>query len=183
MSLKSEQLLAIMPKLGASKATRYIEHLKSALRENGITNSQRLAAFLAQVAHESGELRYWSEIWGPTQQQLKYEPPGTLAARLGNTDVGDGYKYRGRSPIQLTGKANYRRAGNALGLDLVEEPDLAAQPEHGFRIAGWFWTEIHANALADKGQFDLISRKINGGENGLESRRRYHQLALSVLSH
>lgn len=182
MNLQADQLLTIMPKLGPSRAARYVEPLRKAMRESGITTPQRVAAFLAQVAHESGELRWWTELWGPTAQQRRYDPPDPLAARLGNTERGDGFRYRGRGPPQLTGKANYRRAGNALGLDLVEEPDLAAEPEHGFRVAGWFWTEIGGNMYADRGEFDQITRAWNGGQNGADSRRAYHRVALDTLS-
>ena len=89
------------------------------------------------------------EIWGPTPAQCRYEPPTRLAAGLGNTEPGDGKRFKGRGPIQLTGRANYRVFGNALGLDLVGNPALAATKEVAFRIAGLYWRSGGLNALAD----------------------------------
>jgi predicted chitinase len=149
--------------------------------EAHINTKPRIAAFLAQLAHESGEFRYMEEIWGPTDAQKRYEPPSTLATRLGNTQPGDGFRFKGRGPIQLTGRANYVTAGKALGLPLSAQPELAATPEAGFRVAAWFWTTKGLNALADAGQFDKITLKINGGTNGAEERRKYYLHALAVL--
>ncbi len=90
---------------------------------------------------------------------------------MGNTSPGDGYRYRGRGPIQLTGKANYRAASLALHVDILNDPDKAATPEIGFRIAAWFWKTHMLNELADADKFIEISRRINGGTNGLENRQ------------
>jgi predicted chitinase len=89
------------------------------MTEFAIDAPPRAAAFLAQLAHESGQLRFMEEIWGPTGQQLRYEPASSLATSLGNTQAGDGKRFKGRGPIQITGRANYQRFGTLLGADLV----------------------------------------------------------------
>lgn len=180
--LTVEQLRRIMSTLKQDKADRYFPHLYEAMQEAEITTPLRVAAFLAQIAHESYDLRYMSEIWGPTVQQKKYEPPNPLAKRLGNTQKGDGFRYRGAGPIQLTGRANFRACGKDLGLDLEGNPELAHTPEVGFRIACWYWTTRKLNALADKGEFDAITKAINGGYNGKSHRDAYYKKALTALA-
>jgi putative chitinase len=167
------QLQAIMPHLPKDKAEAYLEPLNKALAEYDVDTPKRRAAFLAQLAHESGELRYMEEIASGEAYEGRKD--------LGNTEPGDGKRYKGRGPIQLTGRANYRRAGQALGLDLEGNPEQAAKPEVGFRVAGWFWKTHGLNELADRGEFRAITRRVNGGTNGLESRERYYRRALDVL--
>ena len=178
-----QQLRAVMPNLAASRATAFIAPLNAAMDRFGIGQTMaRTAAFLAQLAHESGELRWMEEIWGPTAAQRRYEPPSEVARRLGNTQPGDGFRYKGRGPIQLTGRANYKTFGEALGLDLVANPEQAAQPEVGFLIAALYWQRRGLNDLADQGNFREITRRINGGFNGLEDRERHHARTLAVLA-
>jgi predicted chitinase len=141
----------------------------------------RASAFLAQIAHESGELKFMEEIWGPTAQQKKYEPPSDVASRLGNTQPGDGFRYRGRGPIQITGRANYQKYGDLLGVDLIGNPDLAATPQFAFSTAGLFWKLNGLNELADVQDFTTITKRINGGLNGLAERERYYDIAKNVL--
>lgn len=129
------QLRTIMPALPAAKAATLFPFLEAAVAEFDIASPARSAAFLAQLAHESGQFRFMEEIWGPTEAQTRYEPPATLAARLGNTELGDGKRFKGRGPIQITGRDNYRRYGDLLGLDLIAEPARAARPDVAFRIA------------------------------------------------
>jgi putative chitinase len=168
-----EQLMALMPRLNRAVAGMYLRPLNEAMLEAGITTKARRAAFLAQLAHESAELRYMEEI----ASGEAYE--GRVS--LGNTQPGDGMRYKGRGPIQLTGRANYRAAGKALGVDLENEPQRAAAPEVSFRVAGWYWASRGLNALADVGDFLTITRRINGGENGLAQREAYHRRALAIL--
>jgi putative chitinase len=167
------QLQEIMPHLPKEKAEAYLEPLNKALAEYDVTTPKRRAAFLAQLAHESGELRYMEEIASGEAYEGRKD--------LGNTEPGDGKRYKGRGPIQLTGRANYRRAGKALGLDLEGHPEDAARPEVGFRVAGWFWKTHGLNELADQGDFRAITRRVNGGYRGLESREKYYRRALDVL--
>lgn len=154
------------------RARTYAPCLTAAMAEFGIDTPKRQAAFLAQVGHETGGLRWMVELWGAvaTPAQAKYEPPSDLATALGNTQTGDGYRYRGRGALQLTGRANYRKAGPAIGADLEAFPDLAAEPLMACRIAGWFWQTHGLNALADADQFTTITKRINGGTNGLAQR-------------
>ncbi len=173
--LTREQLRGVMTRLSVARADECLPSLIAAMREADITNAQRQAAFLAQLAHESGELRYFEELASGDAYEGR--------EGLGNTQKGDGRRYKGRGPIQLTGRANYRAAGRALGLDLEGEPTRAADVDVGFRVAGWYWTTRGLNALADAGNFREITRLINGGYNGLEHREAYYRRALSILSH
>ena len=174
-------LTGIMPHLKPERRDAFLPHLHAAMEEFEINTPLRQAAFLAQLAHESGEFRYMEEIWGPTAAQKRYEPPSSLARRLGNTEPGDGFRYKGRGPIQVTGRDNYRRYGGLLGLDLEAEPEQAATPAVGFRIAGLYWQKNGLNELADKEWFKTITKRINGGTNGLEERRRYYERARTAL--
>lgn len=182
--LTTEQLKAIMPQLPAAKRDLYFPFLTAAASEFGIDRPARIAAFLAQLAHESAQLRFMEEIWGPTGAQRRYEPQDKLAATLGNTEPGDGFRFKGRGPIQVTGRANYRRFGDLLGLDLVADPPRAAVPDVAFRIAGLFWSKKGLNELADRvtpEAFREITRRINGGFNGLAERQRFYETAKTVL--
>lgn len=167
------KLRSIMPRISAVDLARYAAPLLQAMDEAGITTLKRQAAFLAQLAHESGELRYMQELATGDAYEGRRD--------LGNTQPGDGRRYKGRGPIQLTGRSNYRAAGAALGLPLEEMPELAAEPDVGFRVAGWFWTSRELNRFADAGDFREITRRINGGFNGLEEREKYHARAKAVL--
>lgn len=180
--LTDTQLQQIMPRLAAAKLPLYLPHLNRAMQAYGVDTMPRTAAFVAQLAHESGEFRWMEEIWGPTDPQRRYEPPGTLAARLGNTQPGDGKRFKGRGPIQITGRFNYAKYGALLGVDLVAQPDLAAAPEIAFATAGLYWKSNGLNELADANDFLKITRRINGGTNGLADRQKYHARALDVLA-
>ncbi|MCP2054333.1 UNVERIFIED_ORG: putative chitinase [Pseudomonas fluorescens] len=148
-----------------------------------IDTPKRQAAFLAQVGHESGQLQYVREL-GSDQYLSKYDT-GSLAAKLGNTPEadGDGQRYRGRGLIQVTGHDNYLRCSLALFGDerLLRTPDLLEQPQWAAESAAWFWTANGLNALADQDQFNTITRRINGGLNGLEDRLQLWARARAVL--
>ncbi|WP_375769047.1 LysM peptidoglycan-binding domain-containing protein [Archangium gephyra] len=168
------QLKKIMPNLSQAKAEQYLPHLNKAMAEAGINTPKRQAAFLAQLAHESGEFRYMEEIASGAAYEGRKD--------LGNTQPGDGVRFKGRGPIQLTGRANYRAAGKALGIDLENNPKRAADPDVGFRTAAWFWNTRNLNSYADSGNFKEITRRINGGYNGLADRQKYYARALDVLT-
>lgn len=161
--LNADQFRALFPAAPAD----YLPHLNAAMAEAQITTLPRVHAFLAQLGHESMGLRHMQELANGEAYEGRDD--------LGNTQPGDGRRYKGRGPIQLTGRSNYRAAGKALGLDLEERPEQAATPQVGFRVAAWFWRTRGLNALADKGEFRTITRKINGGLNGW--RDRVHWLA------
>jgi putative chitinase len=182
--LTSDELHSIMPGLPAAKSAAFLPPLDAAMTEFAIDAPARAAAFLAQLAHESGQLRFMEEIWGPTAQQLRYEPASSLATSLGNTQTGDGKRFKGRGPIQITGRANYQRFGNLLGVDLVTTPEQAALPDLAFRIAGLYWSKKGLNELADQATdeaFREITRRINGAFNGLAARQQFYATARAAL--
>lgn len=174
-------LKQIMPTLSDAKRAAFLPPLLRALSEFAVNTPKREAAFLAQIAHESGEFRWMEELWGPTPAQKGYEPPSSKAKALGNIQPGDGKRFKGRGPIQITGRANYAKYGGLLGIDLVNNPERAAMPEVGFRVAGLFWQKNGLNELADGEMFETITRRINGGLNGLPDRLKYYTRAKAVL--
>ena len=176
MPITAQQLLLILPNAG-QVAGVFVPVLNTAMNRYQIVGTRRVAAFIAQIGHESGQLKYVKEIWGPTAAQARYEG----RKDLGNTVVGDGSKYRGRGLIQITGRANYMACGEGLGLDLIKQPELLEKPQHACMSAAWFWATRGLNALADAGQFERITRRINGGQNGAADRQALYALALKVL--
>ncbi len=171
--VSTAQLRAIIPTLSQARAERLLPYLNKAMVEGGITTPKRKAAFLAQLAHESVGLTAFEE----------YASGAAYEGRkvLGNIYPGDGVRYKGRGPIQLTGRSNYRAAGRALGIDLEGNPKRAADIDVGFRVAVWFWNSRNLNAYADARNFDTITYRINGGYNGKASRDTYYARARSVL--
>lgn len=164
-----------------TRAVMWSRHLNASMEEFGITTPERQAAYLAQIGHESGGFIWMSEIWGPTEAQLRYEPPSTLATKLGNTQPGDGKRYKGRGPIQCTGRFNYRKYGAKLGMDLEQFPQMLDEPINACRVAACYWADHGCNELADAGDFETITRRINGGTNGLADRMRRWELARGAL--
>lgn len=171
--ITDQQLNQIMPHLSAANRNLYLPHLDSAMEEFDINNELRAAAFLGQLAHESGELRYMEEIASGSAYEGRHD--------LGNTQLGDGKRFKGRGPIQLTGRANYAKYGKLLGVDLISNPKLAATPEVAFRIAAQYWKLNKLNELADQRKYKEITKRINGGYNGLDDRIKYYDRALRVL--
>jgi predicted chitinase len=172
--ITDNELRQVMPNCAAAKRTAYLPFIQQAMAEFGITSYLREAAFLAQLAHESAELRFMEEIASGAAYEGRKD--------LGNTQPGDGTRYKGRGPIQLTGRANYKKFSDLLGLDLINNPTIAATPEVGFRVAGLFWQSHGLNELADQRQFETITRRINGGLNGQPDRLMYYERAKKVLS-
>lgn len=166
-------LRQVMPHTPKAKRAEYLPFINAAMLEFEITTELRAAAFLAQLAHESGELRYMEEIASGSAYEGRRD--------LGNTEPGDGKRFKGRGPIQLTGRDNYRRFGKLLDIPLEQEPALAASPQVGFRLAAAFWDSKGLNDFADRRQFRAITKRINGGYNGLPERERYYDRALRAL--
>jgi putative chitinase len=172
--------------IGCSTATAavWLAPMTEAMAEYQIGTTTRQAAFLAQIGHESGGLRWLKEIWGPTDAQKKYEPPSDKASQLGNTQAGDGFRYRGRGPIQITGRDNYVNVSNALDHDFVTNPDDLASPEWASKSAAWWWASHALNQQADRNtdqSFLAITRTINGGTNGLADRQERWKVAKQAL--
>jgi putative chitinase len=164
-------------------ASAFAQPLAEACAFYSIGTPQRLAAFLAQIGHESGSLKYVSEIWGPTPAQQRYEG----RADLGNAFPGDGSRYRGRGLIQTTGRYNYARVRDRLRARFADVPDFEQEPEElttprwAALSAADYWDDKKLNALADAGDFEAITIKINGGLNGYEDRKVRWARALTTL--
>lgn len=182
MPITQQQLLQILPNAGA-KAGVFAPVLNTAMQRFQIVGAKRVAAFIAQIGHESGQLRYVREIWGPTDTQRGYEG----RKDLGNTVAGDGRKFCGRGLIQVTGRANYAACGEALGLDMINHPELLELPQHACMSAAWWWATHGLNTLADAGDNANIGSIINTGRlgrkpNGAAERQVFYEKALKVLA-
>jgi len=140
---------------------------KTLFEKNGITTPLRIAHFMAQIAHESGKFKYLTEIGGKSYFN-KYEG----RKDLGNTQVGDGYKFRGRGYIQVTGRANYTLLSKDTGIDFVNNPDSLAQEANAIVSALWYWNKHKLNQYADQDNIEKITRIINGGLNGFDERKQ-----------
>jgi putative chitinase len=170
-----EELHEIMPHAKVARLEMFIGPLNEAMQEFGISDTvEREAAFLAQVAHESGETRYVHEIATGEAYEGRKD--------LGNIQPGDGVRFKGRGLIQITGRSNYHACGEALGLPLLDQPYLLETPIHACRSAAWYWQTHGLNELADKGDFLLITKRINGGTNGYADRMAYFARAQSALA-
>lgn len=161
-----------------ARVTQWQPYIDAAMSEFEINTPARQAAFLAQIGHESGGLHWNTELWGPTPAQVRYEG----RADLGNTETGDGRLFCGRGLIQTTGRANYQAVGDALGVNLIANPALLSGYELAARSAGWFWQTHGLNQLADAGDFVRITKRINGGTNGLADRTALYEAALTALA-
>ena len=182
MKITSDLIRALAyPGMPAVLVQVWADKLGAACEGAYINTPQRLAHFLAQLTHESGGFRWMTEIWGPTPAQVRYE--GRLD--LGNTQPGDGKRYMGRGPLQLTGRANYRNTGRRIGYPLEAQPELASQIGVGSIVACDYWTMRNLNGWADRGgllSVRPITRAVNGGLNGLQDRERRYLLAARALA-
>ena len=207
--LTKEKLLAIAPAASHSKLN--LDDLVNDLNKlfedssNNLDNVNRQAGFIAQCAHESGNFCHAAENLNYKAAGLmhvfpKYFPDELHASmyehqpekianriyanRMGNGDEasGDGYKYRGRGFIQLTGKDNYTKCGHAIGKDLTMDPDYLTTPEGALKSALWFWNAHNLSMLADTDDVLHMTKKINGGTIGLEERTALYHKAKEVLS-
>jgi len=183
---------------------KWTEPLNEVFERFGISTPRQQAAFIAQCGHECGSFRILEEnlnyraatlmkLWPkrfPTQEVANaYEKnPKKIAnmvyaSRMGNRDEssGDGYRFRGRGCIQLTGHANYFHAGKALGIDFVADPDLVGTPKYAALTAGWYWPTHNCNNLAEAADWVGLTKKINGGTIDLDDRIKHTNEALAVL--
>jgi putative chitinase len=150
----------------------YAPLLGSMMPQYGIIDRLRVCAFLAQIGHESGRLRFVEELASGEAYEGRKD--------LGNTEPGDGVKFKGRGLIQITGRANYEKAQRALGIPLLQEPERLIQPYFAVKSACWWWQEHGLNELADTGDFEKVTKKINGGLNGYQDRLNLYEKALSL---
>lgn len=201
MPITEQQLLQILPNAGR-QAGVFVPVLNTAMDKYGIVTRLRIAAFIAQVGHESGQLtrlvenlnysaeglmKTWPSRFDLVRATAAARKPEQIAnivyaGRMGNTEPGDGWKYRGRGLFQVTGRANYAACGEALGLDLINQPTLLEQPQYAAMSAAWFWSMKDLSTLADKGDFVKITRRINGGLNGQADRQGLYDKSLKVLA-
>ena len=173
MRVTREQLLAIMPNT-KSRIDQYLGYINGYADEFGINTAMRMAHYLAQIAHESSELRYTKEIASGKAYEWR--------ADLGNTHRGDGVRYKGRGLIQITGRANYQAYARYCGFDVVRNPELLERPLGAVRSSMWYWSKHGLNELADMDDIGKITRKINGGYNGLADREKYLLRAKKALN-
>jgi putative chitinase len=197
MSLSNAlQALSIDPK--------WEEPLQATFDKYEINTPKRQAAFIGQCAHESGNFKTLEEnlnykpealmrVWPsrfpdlPTAMKYAHDPEKiankVYGGRMGNgvEETGDGWKYHGRGLIQLTGKENYANCGSGIGIDLLSTPNLLTLPEQACLSAGWFWNRKQLNSLADSGDFDTMTKRINGGLIGLDDRKAKIAKAISLL--
>lgn len=157
---------------------------RNAMAQAGCTTQKRSAMFIAQIGHESDGLRYMEELWGPTPAQLKYEG----RADLGNSQPGDGYRFKGRGPIQVTGRGHYTNLSKWAHQKgyvpsptfFVDEPEKLSADQYGFIGAVWYWTtQRPLNDLSDRGDIEGATKAINGGLTHIEDRKRRYAVALS----
>lgn len=169
-----EQLKTVAPRCPHLRLALLLPHYLAACAEWEISTPIREAAFVAQLAYESAEFRHFEELATGDAYEGRSD--------LGNTRPGDGRRYKGRGPIQITGRYNYRKYGALIGVPLEEEPERASDAAVGFRVAGAYWKLNGCNELADAGSFRTITRRINGGLAGQAQREVYHLKALVVLN-
>lgn len=181
MILTASDLVAL---LGARQADadRYAPYLAEYLPRYGITTVERLAVFLCNVKHETGDLRDVDEFSGSVAYFDKYEPGTTSGRNLGNTVKGDGYRFRGRGLPQLTGRDNYTRFSTATGINAVKNPDLLLQPRYAVLAACWFWADRRMNPLADAGDFSETLRRWTGSGTRYYAQRKptYDRLLVAL---
>lgn len=152
---------------------RYLEPLNLTLEKYEINTPKRVAAFLAQIAHESGSFRYVKELASGEAYEGRKD--------LGNVLPGDGQRFKGRGLIQITGRNNYRNVGTALGYDFIKDPSGLEKPGAAVMSAGWFWDRAKLNKLADEEDFVTITKRINGGYNGMVDRVKHWNNCVKVL--
>jgi putative chitinase len=198
-----EILRDCLPEASIQNVELFADPIERTCQEFDIVTPWRTAAFIAQVGHESCNLKFVKENLNYSAQGLlkvfpKYFDAETAnrynrnaeaianrvyANRMGNGNEasGDGWRYRGRGLIQLTGKHNYTKCGEGLNVDLISDPTYLESPEGAARSAGWFWNSRGLNTFADVGDIKNMTKRINGGFIGLEDRIKHYEHALHVL--
>jgi len=171
--ITQEQLIAIAPYSKRDRLTLLLPHLNTTMQRYNITTPLRKAHFIAQIAHESDAFNTNEEYASGAAYEGRRD--------LGNTKVGDGVKFKGRGLIQVTGRSNYAACGQALGVDLISNPQRLAEYDLACFSAGWFWDKMRLNGDADVDDVMTITRLINGGTNGLADRQSYLARAKRVF--
>lgn len=172
--ITTAQLAAIVPQVPADKLASYVDPLNAAMVSGGIDNPIRKAAFVAQLLVESDGFRTFEEYASGRAYEGRSD--------LGNTQPGDGERYKGRGAIQVTGRHNYEEMSRATGIDFVSHPELVSAPEYAFTTAVWYWTSRHLNQAADISGIIRVSELVNGGHNGLAERLAAFQRGLDAFT-
>lgn len=168
-----QQLQKIYKDAPVERLEKFLEPLNVTMSRYRIDRPQRIRMFLAQIGHESGQLRYVEELASGEAYEGRKD--------LGNNIPGDGVKYKGRGLIQITGKRNYALCSVGLDLPLLESPELLESPMNAAMSAGWYWDNANLNALCDAGFFKELTRRINGGYNGYADRYKLYQRAFDII--
>lgn len=171
--MTEQELKACLPFASEANIKKFLIPLNNTFLQFEINNSKRQAAFLAQIAHESGSLRYVEEIASGEAYEGRKD--------LGNIQPGDGVRFKGRGLIQITGRANYKQLSKDLNYDFVSKPEDLELPGAAAMSAGWFWNKKKLNGYADQANFKMITKLINGGYNGLEDRVKHWHRCLKAL--
>jgi putative chitinase len=170
----ADKLAAIVPNATKDKIALFAAPVLQQMQDAGITTPLQQAHFLAQIAHESGELRYTEEIASGDAYEGRKD--------LGNTQPGDGRRFKGRGLIQLTGRANYQAFTNDTSVDVVANPgQVSSDPSLAVRVSCWFWTKHKLNDLAVGDDVTAITKVINGGTRGLAERQGFFDRAKFFL--
>lgn len=172
MRVTREQILNIMP-LAKNRVDKYINYINGYCDKFQISTPMRMAHYLAQIAHESAELRYTKELASGKAYEGRKD--------LGNVHAGDGVKFKGRGLIQITGRANYEAYKNYCKFDVVSTPELLERPLGAVKSSMWWWKNHGLNELADDDDVLAITKVINGGTNGFEDRKQYLERAFKVF--
>lgn len=203
--INTQQFKKVFNRCKSKDANEWVDIMKELFPKYYINTPNRIAAFLAQCGHESANFTVFSENLNYSSKALdsifhKYfkdvglnsvlyhRQPELIANviyanRMGNTETGDGWKYRGRGVIQLTGKNNYQMFSDATGIDVVNNPELITENKKiALETALWFWENNNLNILADNCYFKKMTKKINGGYHGLENRLDLFYHLLSALT-
>ena len=203
MQITLEQLKSFFEETDDSVLANFVDPINKVIEDFDINTPERISMFLAQVGHESGGLTKLHENLNYKAARLtqifpKYfkdvDPDDyannperianrVYASRMGNGDEqsGDGYRFRGRGAIQLTGRSNYTSCGSDLEVNLIENPDWLETPEGAIMSAAWFWDQRDLNDYADKNDVLTVTKKINGGTIGLDERKELYEEALKIF--
>jgi putative chitinase len=172
--ITKEQLKKIVPFSTQKNIDLFLPSLNELMEKHSINkNVYRKASFIAQIAHESGSFQYVKELASGKDYEGRKD--------LGNTQPGDGVKFKGRGLIQITGHDNYKKLSDYIGVDFIANPEKLEWAKYAVLSAIWFWETKKLNEIADVGDFKKITKIINGGYNGLADREEFYKRGLEVL--
>lgn len=171
--IRLDILSEILPYASMSNLLKYYDYLEEFAEKYEVNTPMRIAHFLSQVGHESGSFKYVEEIASGSAYEGRKD--------LGNTRPGDGVKYKGRGLIQITGRSNYEQMSKMLGVDFINGPTLLQTPRYAVESAFAWWRKNGLNELADKGDVKAVTKRVNGGYNGLDDRIKIFERAKRAL--